>query len=507
MKKMRKFVKTLFIAIVALVCALALFACGFSDVTDPTEPQPSLPPSSQTAAELKELDLTELLAKAYNKTAPNFTLELTSESEGKTECATIIYDAKVGYKIIAGGSESVYSDGLLYIKTGGGNEESGNASEGIWQAFESDAFVALNAVKERNLEAAFDLILPYLGIDVDKKADTDGDKYVVQTQSSRAEELNALLKIAKENIDEKAIVGVTKAVNYLNDSSLSQEEFEALFVLYGDSTFEELLKQGKPINGELLSASYEMIRLLLEGGIDLPSFSELSDALGGLTLSGLFGRGSAEETIALWKEQTLRERLENYPYTDGTLADFVASDAPTVFTKADASFKLYADSSFTFTEFIYTSYISARDVPVFTESLVSGGLKTTLKDAEFETKVRGKFLSVGSSRVDVPENYVVVGREHLTVDSAGKYAVKRGTANRPTQKTGIVAVGAGADFDGSQWVSLLKKIAGGITLDNENGLLCVSAAGYESMKLAMSEGLTELRVTTYEEFEFVVNVK
>lgn len=502
--------KNLFSAAAALLCALTLFACGSQ--TPPQEQKPN-PPVNPPVQEMTEVDLTEFLARVYNRNAPNFTANIDISDGDKTDGIKLVYDAKVGYGVTAKDEEIVYSDGLLFKKAD--KEQTGGlktADEEQWLAEESDAFFEFKTIKQRNLEAVLELLLPYLGVDTESEVDIIGREYVLQLEKDSAETLNGLLAIAKENIDEKAIVGITKAWNYLNGSELTQDEFEALFVFYGDSTFKELLKAGKPISEEALVATYTLIKSLLADSYKLPSFYELKNKYGDLTLSGIIGLGSAQDTAAMWKEQTLRERLEKYPYTDATVADFVASDAPTEFTVSKTVSAFRADPSFALTTAKFTQSIKIKDAPVFSESLIGGGIKTEIKEYSVEKVINCAFENIGKSIVKVPEDYAVVGEERITVNCAGKYTIKRGTKNKALPNIIVTADGGdgvgGPNLDDSkEWVELLKRICDGLTLDNEAGTLSVSADSYNGMKAAVKEGLITLKIKAYEEFDFILNVK
>lgn len=496
--------KALLCFVVALVCALTLFACNKPTQNGEPTPPPQTKPEPPVK-QLREVDLTEFLAQVYNRNAPNFTLDAAVSDGGENQAFKFVYDAKVGYCAEYEGGETVYSDGFLYRKAA----DDSNGAE--WYATESDAFFEFKTIKQRNLEAILELLLPYIGIDTETEVAAVGEEYVLKIKKDYTEVVNALLAIAKKDIDEKAIVGVTEAWNYLRGSSLTPEEFEREFVFYGDSTFNELLKEGKPIREETLAATYATISLLLYESYRLPSYNELKSMYGDLSLSALIGKRSAREVADLWKEETLRERLQNYPYTDGTVADFVASDAPTKFTKAETSAELSTDASFALTTATFTQTVQAKDAPVFSASLNGDGIKTEIKDYAREIRTECKFSHIGVSVVKVPEKFAVVGEEHLTVNRAGKYAIKRGNANRPVRNISVAAYGGdgvGEDLDDSkQWVELLKQIAEGLKLDDEGGTLTVSADGYKSMKRAVSEGLTALRVRAYEEFYFLFKVE
>lgn len=468
-------------------------------------PKPTPKPDPPTQ-QLREVDLTEFLAKVYNRNAPNFTADIVSFVDDDSEKSKFVYDAKVGYRSVTEFDETVYADGLIYRR----RLQAVPSDKAEWYATESDAFFEFKTIKQRNLEAILELLLPYLGIDVENRVEISGSEYVLKIKKDKAEKLNGLLAIAKENIDEKAVVGVTKAWNYLVGSELTQEEFETLFVFYGDSTFEELLKAGKPMSEEAFAGIYGLIRSLLDDSYKLPSFEELKQNCKDLTLSGIFGLGSAEDMVAVWKEQTLRDRLRNYPYTGGTVADFVASDAPTEFTRAETITEIRADASFALTAASFEETTEAKDAPVFTASL--NGIKTEIKNYSRRVGTKSTFGSVGVSVVEVPEEFVFVGEEHLTVDCAGKYTVRRGTANIPAQNIGVTADGGegvgGEDLNNSkEWVELLKRIADGLSLDNEAGTISVSVDCYESMKRAVLGGLTALKVKAYEEFDLIITVE
>lgn len=81
-------------------------------------PKPTPKPDPPTQ-QLREVDLTEFLAKVYNRNAPNFTADIVSFVDDDSEKSKFVYDAKVGYRSVTEFDETVYADGLIYRRIAG----------------------------------------------------------------------------------------------------------------------------------------------------------------------------------------------------------------------------------------------------------------------------------------------------------------------------------------------------------------------------------------------------
>ena len=138
-------------------------------------PKPTPKPDPPTQ-QLREVDLTEFLAKVYNRNAPNFTADIVSFVDDDSEKSKFVYDAKVGYRSVTEFDETVYADGLIYRR----RLQAVPSDKAEWYATESDAFFEFKTIKQRNLEAILELLLPYLGIDVENRVEISGSEYVLK---------------------------------------------------------------------------------------------------------------------------------------------------------------------------------------------------------------------------------------------------------------------------------------------------------------------------------------
>ena len=498
MKKTAKILKA-FTACIVFALALSAFVfCAACTANPPTEPKPSpspTPPEAVKPEKPEEISLSKFISEVLAKTSSNFTLDLEADTDGEKTNAVFVR-AENGICAEKENEKYVLSNGVLYTQTAVSDGE-----KAVWTAkqYSEEDFVLPNNTKEL-LDALFS------AFDVDAKPEVTESGYFARVQINQADVLNDVFEIAVKNLDEPALVAVTELYNYFTQSSLSPSQIGAAIVLYGDSTLGELLDMGTPMTRIEFWAFYNTLRGYLGDSSFLPEYADFMAAYENKSLFGIIGGGSAEELVAAWETETLRMRLTRYPYTDGTLADFVGADSGTYAERADLTLELASDGEFVLRTLQVTAALQVKNVPVFSESLESGGLKKEDKDIDSIVTVNGTFSAVGESEVQVPSDFVFVGEQNIIVTESGSYGFVCGTEN--TRCENISArIDSDEITDNGKWVDTLTRIINGIEVNYEEKTFTVGADAYAAMLQAKQMGLTRLYLIVYNEFEFTVEVR
>lgn len=504
MKKILSFISAFILVLCMAVSAFSFAACDTGDrppVGDGTD-------RTEKVTLLSDMSAPKFLAKAYNATVGNFTLELTLNDGGKSgeNVGKIKYDEKTGYEISSEIGETLYGDGLQYVST---REEDGVSYP--YAAYETENAFLPAKINETDLTDMIDLALTYAGM-TDLQAKGGENERVLKIEISLEDTLNALIGIAKNDIDEPLIKALTDAANEFIDEDITQSELSGLIVYCLDTDLNTVLSEGKFIDKLKFMSLYLVMKDALKEVYELPSFNDFMKAYGDMTLGQVL-ETSGEELTSFLSSTTLRQYLSEFEYTEGTWADFFASDLPTAVKNADITLTARAGADNKMKDFSAETRFEATAVPVFKAALAEDATLTeTSADIDIEYLLKGEFSDIGTTVVEMPKDYAVVGEKTVFVSGGGSYGFRRGNKNTPYgggsgQTAATVKIDSSqiAEQDRERWLDAVRAVTGGIAVDYERNALTVSEDAYENMLLTRELGMTKLEVAAFEELTFVLD--
>lgn len=502
--------------ILAAVCMLFAVACEFTfplPTPSPTPPGPDVPPIDDDS-EYEKLTAGELIEKIYNASAGSFTVKVSEKKnfadEHEEKSFELVYDAESACKLIAGESEYIFSGGVKYERTGETEveKESETGREKVvvptYKACSDDSFVSLKTI-DNSVSKIFDELLSMAGESLTVTKEKDGAEIALSFEPKGA--LGEILSIFKENIDEPAIKSVTEILNRTFMTELTDEQAGAMIVLYGDSTFSQLLDIGFPMTRFEFAMLYSALLNSAGESNVLPSYEKFMSTYGRLSLSKLLGVESAEKAVGELNEQTLSEILKRFEYTSATLSELVSSEAATEIAEAKMSLKIKADRSYHIASVSIDTEFKVKNLPVFEPSLDEDGIREKTVEASYSYSLSADFSDVSKSEIVLPEYYLFDGNQKIAVSAAGQYSFRAGKLNKTNKDEGVVIQTLGAPVtDLAAWAKLMNGIREGVEIDAGKHILKISKEAYECMLKAQQMGMTSLIIKSYEDFDFVIEL-
>ena len=505
MKKIRKPILLLFCVMLIATCML-FYACDFPVIT-PIVPTPT-PPVPDDGFD--ELTSGELLLRIYNESAENFTanIDVRKNTDGEKEetGCKVVCDGRA-LKFTRGDDERFYAVGAEYERVGNVEVEEDKTHKTVvgYRACSSDKFQPFEPL-DTELTSAADLLLGAVGSNLSVEKTARGAD--ISLSYSVAEAANSVLAVLKKDMDERAVTAVKDILNLMFMTELDEEQAGAMLVLYGDSTFSQLLDMGIPMTRFEFATAYALLKNSLKGSYELPSYEEFMVRYGKLTLTTLLKCESAKDIVGKLNEKTLAEFLKEYEYTDATLSELIASKAETKVSSAQVSVNLAADRNCRISSLEFSYDLKIKSLPVFVPSLGDDNVKEELKDVTRSYDFKIEFSDVGESSVELPESFAFEGEQTLSITGGKGYPVLIGALNsRENHAEPLIRAESEPIEDMQRWAKLMSGIRDGLTVSVDEKTLTVTEHAYECMLKAREMGLSRLTAQIYDEFVFVLEIE
>lgn len=529
MRISKKLPKIILSLVLAAMLAGTVFSCTPDVPNSPAENTPSVtvpsetpttPPitapdkKDETGTTPEKLTAAEFLQKVHAASKDGFTVTARPDatmdpvkyvtSEGKSELSY-------------GETRIVYGDGLTYTPPNASdllpNKDSSrrdtapeNAPEKpLYTAVESDGIFAFDSSEadffselKTAIEQAEDV----------PNAELNGEKYELSYSRSFAEILNRIFGICKTNIDKPTHKALTELVGVITNRELTKEQALAFLAEWMEMPLEQLVfGDFKP--AAAIRDCYDKIKSVAGKDESTPDYGAMLSQYLGLSLNEILGIDGAEAANA-FLDKPLKDNLKACPYGAGTLDELFLSTAQTTFEECYIAVAVSATKEFIPVSATVTASLKIKNLPVPEPSLNDSGKRETIKDVIRGGSLKLEFSDVGKSKVTLPERYVIVGEQKLSVTGAGIYDYKCGTDNTLRSEISVMiseqSAGNASGADRPEWLSDIRKVGDGIIVYAEKKQIAVNGDAAAGLKSLKARGYKKVVLSVFNEFDFIIEL-